>query len=185
MSNYNCDNKEYCKRSDYKNKSKMLIVPMEIENEELRQVFSFFLYRAPFIPSCHSMIVEKVDSDKEEEILKKLLINTNNEVEFRTNKKSFLNKIESMQLHNSSVCLRCKRGVCIFRRESDFSKLRCLIRHIRNSIAHGYVYYEYDNRIHRIMFEDYDRNKNISARIVCVKSDLLELRKMIRSMNSV
>lgn len=184
MPSYNCENKEYCKKSDFNSKSKLLIVPMEIENEELRQLFSYYLYRAPYIPSCHSkkLGIGKIDKDKEEEILKKVFVTQNNEVEFRTNRKSFIRRLESMQLNNSSVCLRCKRGVCIFRRESDFSKLRCLIRHIRNSIAHGYVYYEYDNRIHRIMFEDYDRNNNISAKVVCVKADLLELRKMIRSM---
>lgn len=181
MPNYNCDNKRYCKKSDFNNKSKLLIVPMEIENEELRQAFSFFLYKAPFIPSCHSKNIEIVSNDGEELLLKELLINTNNEMEFRSNRKSFLNKLESMQLNNSSVCLRCKRGTCI-RRDSDSSKLRCLIRHLRNSIAHGYVYYELDNRIHRIMFEDYDKNNNVSARIVCVKSDLLELRKVLRSM---
>lgn len=185
MSNYNCFNKKYCKSSDYNNKSKLLIVPMEIENEELRQIFSFFLYKAPCIPSCHSKQLDKVDGDKEEELLNKFFIKTNNEVIFRTNKKSFLNKMETMQLNNSSLCLRCKRGVCIFRRESDYTKLRCLIRHIRNAIAHGYVYYKYDNRIHRIMFEDYDRYKNVSARIVCVKSELLELRKIIRSISCV
>ena len=182
MTNCDCDKKKYCKRSVFENKSKLLIVPMEIEDKELRQVFSYFLYKAPYIPSCHSKKLETVNSDREDEILKKVLDNTNIELSFRTNRKSFLNKMDSMQLNNSSVCLRCKRGACIIRRESDFSKLRCLIRHLRNAIAHGYVYYEHDNRIHRIMFEDYGRNKKISAKIVCVKSDLLELRRVLRSL---
>ena len=56
--------------------------------------------------------------------------------------------------------------------------LDCILRHIRNSIAHGRVYYRKDrNRIH-FVFEDCNK-KNLTARIVCIKSDLEFWKKVL------
>ena len=54
-----------------------------------------------------------------------------------------------------------------------------MIRHIRNSIAHGRIYYSHTgNRIH-IVFEDANSTGNLSARIVCIKADLEHWKRIL------
>mgnify|MGYP000996939628 FL=1 len=55
----------------------------------------------------------------------------------------------------------------------------CFVRHIRNSIAHGYVYIKKQTNRVFILLEDYNSKKHKQAIILVSKSDLNKLKKEI------
>lgn len=57
------------------------------------------------------------------------------------------------------------------------TRMECLFRHLRNSIAHNHTYL-FDNGI--VMIEDRDDNGKISARILAPKSILIEWMKIVK-----
>lgn len=57
------------------------------------------------------------------------------------------------------------------------TRMECLFRHMRNSIAHNHTYL-FDNG--NIMIEDRDDNGRVSARILAPKSILLEWMKIVK-----
>ena len=61
-------------------------------------------------------------------------------------------------------------------KESD---LVCLLRHIRNSIAHGYVSCQKSKQTYYLVFEDHNEEKHMTAKIVCSKDDLAQWKEII------
>lgn len=57
--------------------------------------------------------------------------------------------------------------------ESDYE---CFARHLRNSIAHGFVFMVAKKNRTYLFFEDYNKNKNRMAIILVSKSDLEKLK---------
>lgn len=159
----------------------LLIIPFEYETDNIRKLFTYFLYSAPNIKSPHS---EKISKTQHSAIFERLMDNRH----FKYKKFCAANAVIEKELAKGclnldSICLKCKRFVCKRKQtpkgglpESD---LDCFLRHIRNSIAHGRVYYLHrGNRIH-IVFEDENTTGNLSARIVCIKADLEHWKKVL------
>ena len=63
------------------------------------------------------------------------------------------------------------------RKESD---LECLLKHLRNAIAHGHVYLQHGGTYIRLLFEDINDKGAITARIVCFQTDLKKWRKILQ-----
>lgn len=61
------------------------------------------------------------------------------------------------------------------------TRMECLFRHIRNSLAHNHTYL-FDNG--NILLEDCDDNGKISARILMPKDALIEWMKIIKKENN-
>ncbi len=173
--------KNNCKKHTPKSLHDNIIVPFENDNDEVKRLFSYFLYRAPNIESKHSKIIdnsfhsfimEEMMKDRDFKYTKFCSSNARIEEELR---KGFMDE--------NSICLKCKRFVCkrkLSRKntpeETDFE---CFLRHIRNAIAHGRVYYFHaSNRIH-IVFEDENSSRKISARIICIKADLQHWKSVL------
>lgn len=157
------------------------IPPFETDNKEINKLFSYFLYKAPTVESAlsrelpvifHNEIIGRMFQDRHFKYQNFCSFNSNIEKEFS---KSWLSGDE--------LCLKCKRFVCKKKKGSKNSKketeLECLLRHVRNAIAHGRVYYSHaGNKIH-IVFEDKNSNGNLSARIICIKADLEHWKKIL------
>lgn len=60
------------------------------------------------------------------------------------------------------------------------TRMECLFRHVRNSIAHNHTYL-FDNG--NIMLEDCDENGKISARIIIPRDSLIEWMRIINPTN--
>lgn len=92
-------------------------------------------------------------------------------------------RLEKAELTEKPLCPKCKRLVCKRKVENNGVKetdLECLLRHIRNAIAHGHVKYKHaGNRIY-IMFEDYNPNKKLTARILIIRADLEKWIKTLK-----
>jgi len=146
-------------------------------------LFSYFLHLAPDIKSVHST---RIPVEKHAEIFYRMIENRHFYYEkFCHSNVKIDNELLKANLLGNSICLKCKRYVC---KKAPYKKaynnnetdLDCFLRHIRNSIAHGRVYYLHKgNRIH-VIFEDFNSaGTNYSARIVCIKADLIYWKKVL------
>lgn len=161
----------------------LLIVPFEEGTTDTRKLFSYFLYSAPNIKSVHS---KRLRQDLHYDIFEQMMDKRHYKYQKFCGASAKMDKeLNKGHLGGDSICLKCKRFVCKKKRtekggipESD---LDCFLRHIRNSIAHGSVYFLHaGNRIH-IVFEDKNKAGNLSARIICIKADLEHWKRILEN----
>ncbi len=159
------------------------VVPYECEIGELKQLFSYFQYRAPNIDSLKSPYLAP---DSHEGVLR-AIINGNQDFHFCPQNANTENELEKVALRGDRVCSRCKRFACkrmtsrnakrdASRKETD---LECFLRHLRNSLAHGHVYVLQGGNYTSVLFEDENDKGNITARIVCCQADLRKWRTIL------
>lgn len=159
----------------------LLIVPFEGGTPDTRKLFSYFLYSAPNIESTHS---KKIPLDLHNEIFNRMIDKRHYKYQKFCGASAVIDKeLEKGHLDGDSFCLKCKRFVCKKKQTTKGklpeSDLDCFLRHIRNSIAHGRVYFLHGgNKIH-IVFEDENTTGNLSARIVCIKADLEHWKRVL------
>ena len=96
--------------------------------------------------------------------------------------------LEAMDLDKTICCTHPRavlRQLCSVRIQEDGSvnvsqgetRMECLFRHVRNSLAHNHTYmFENGN----ILLEDCDDSSNISARILIPRDALLDWMKIIK-----
>lgn len=163
-----------CSKSIPRNLTNLLIVPFEDGTSDTQKLFSFFLHSAPDIVSAHS---KKIPTVKHSAIFATMMESRHFAYQkFCWWQTPIEKELSKGYLNGNTICLKCKRFVCKKKetakgapKETD---LDCFLRHIRNSIAHGRVYYHHaGNRVH-FVFEDTNTTGNLSARIVCIKADL-------------
>ena len=171
-----------CQKCNYLRINDYLIIPFEEGPKEINRILTYFLYSAPCIESLHAKNIPK---EKHDDIFEKMICNRHFKYKNFCN---FNSKIEKELLkgflQNEDICIKCKRFVCKRKRpvknKENETDLECFLRHIRNAIAHGRVYYVHGgNRVH-IMFEDKNTTDKISARIVCIKADLEYWEKVLK-----
>ena len=165
----------------------ILIIPFDNLHEDMRILFSYFLYKAPNICSVHST---EIPIESNSIIFEQMMDNRHFKYCFFCNSNAKIQKeLERGHIWGKELCLKCKRYVCKrARREKNQpaeSELNCFLRHIRNSIAHGRVYYLYSKSGVHIMFEDFNDSGNLSARIICSKSDLENWKKILENFHNL
>jgi len=170
-----------CKKRTDCNLDEIRIVPFEIEDEELHKLFSYFLHTAPGIDSAHKT---HLSPDLHDKVYKEMMEGRQIEVQ-KYYSDSLADKLMRYKLLGSEICLPCKRIICQRKnnkdeRERKETDLECLLRHLRNAIAHGRVYYyQQEGKRKWLVFEDINKSKNLSARIVCLKADLKQWKKVL------
>jgi len=159
------------------------IAPYECENEELKQLFSYFQHRSPNVDSLKSPYLTP---DNHEDVLRQML-KGNEDFHFCRQNSNTEDELRAVALNGVRVCVRCKRFMCKrttqpAKRDNTRSEtdLECLLRHLRNSIAHGHVYVNQGGNYNSILFEDENNKHNITARIVCCQADLRKWRTVLR-----
>lgn len=170
-----------CLRATKNSLEQLIIVPFEEGTLETRELFSYFLYRAPNIESTYS---KRIPPIKHSVVFNIMMENRHYKYQkFCWANASIEKELAKGYLSGNCFCLKCKRYVCKKKPSKKNSPqetdLDCFLRHIRNSIAHGRVYYCHaGNRIH-IVFEDKNTSGNLSARIVCTKADLEHWKRVL------
>ena len=158
------------------------IIPAECEIGEVRKLCAYFQYRAPNIDAAqspmldatyHSAIIDSITNGKNEFAFCAQNANTNTE-------------LAKVALAGIVLCSRCKRFLCKrmtkaakrdpSRAETD---LECLLRHLRNAIAHGHVYLHHGGNFISLLFEDKNDKGNTTARIICCQADLKKWKKLL------
>lgn len=155
-------------------------IPFCIEDDRLNDLLAYFLYCAPEIESVHTRTIPR---DKHEQILSSMMESRNfTKQVFCASNVVIQKELSKISLDGNDICVKCKRFVCKCaspKKEIRETNLQCLLRHIRNAIAHGRVYYKKCKNYHYVIFEDVNRSNNITARIVCNKSDLTFWKKVL------
>ncbi len=164
------------------------IIPIDCDIGKLRSLFSYFQYRAPNIDSVHSPLLSV---EKHEQVLaeiEKTHNSKNGEYVFCSHTSNTEDQFSTQGLWGDWLCSKCKRFVCKrmsqtakrdnSRRETD---LECLLRHMRNALAHGHVFINHEGNYISLCFEDENEKHRKTARIVCSQADLIKWRKILEN----
>lgn len=154
------------------------VAPFETNDQKITKLLSFYLHYAPTIES-------KTASNIDENKLKSNWIKFLENVKFSsfkiynsnynlTEEVFIKNKIGNQQtLNRKQISIVCKR------KEKNEEDYQCVLRHIRNSIAHNSVYIVHAGNRKYVLFEDYNKNKKITARMLLSQSILSKLKNEI------
>lgn len=154
--------------------------PFEIDDIKLARLFSFFLHLAPTIDSN---LASRIDEDR-------LLSNWNNFLSQFTNgrislysdsysSEKLIQQFEKHGLSDEATVRRRLKAIVCKRKEKAETDYQCVLRHLRNSIAHGNLYLSNAGNRKYILFEDYNKSENITARILLSQADLSLLKREI------
>lgn len=150
---------------------------------ELKKLLDYFLLRAPNIDSYSSSNLPTIHHEEVFlEILKGKFF-----YKFYSDNTRLELKLGEFALDGNEICSWCKRFVCKKYNKSKNlpngeSDLDCLLRHIRNAIAHGRVFVLYKKKSYiQVLFHDVNKNGNHSAFIICNQADLKSWRKILNA----
>ena len=165
---------------------KAAVIPIECDVGKLRSLFAYFQYRAPNIDSLHSPLLSVDKHEKVLEAIKKTHNSRNGEYVFCAHNANTESEFTQRALWGDVICGKCKRFVCkrmtnhakrdSVRKETD---LECLLRHIRNSLAHGHVFVNHGGNFISVCFEDVNDKHKLTARIVCGQADLMKWKRIL------
>ena len=153
------------------------IIPFEISDSKLIYLFSFFLHSAPTINSRTAMnITEERIQNNWQSFLE--ISDLKPRIIYADRYSNLENSCERNGLGaNTEITRKTKGFICIrHRNESD---CECVLRHIRNSIAHNNVFYCNAGNRKYVLLEDYNKNKKLTARILFSQTTLSSLKKEI------
>lgn len=153
------------------------IKPFEIDDVNLIRLFSFFLHSAPTVDSATASVIapERLEQNWEQFISE---LPKSNYV-FLAPKCSIEQYMEKYNLHNNASVNRRSKGFVCKRKESSENDYECVLRHIRNAIAHSNVYMSNAGNRKYLLFEDFNKSKKQSSIMLFYQADLTRLKKEI------
>lgn len=156
------------------------IVPFDIDDDKLVSLFSFYLHKAPTIDSSCSGVIPACGQDAIwTSFITNLSLNKNDYHIYSSGSYVTDKNLENYDLEMTSIINRkCKRFVG-YKKEGENTELECLLRHLRNSIAHGNVYVLNKSNRKYIVFDDFNTKKHLTARILLGQTDLNVLKKLL------
>ena len=161
------------------------IVPFEIEYEKIRKLFSFYLHEAPTIESKSSIYLDLNKLEQRWRAFVQAVPNIKIKIVSYSYKKDKIQKcIKDLGLSDDDPVNRTTNA--LFCKKKDTGKgiesetdCQCVLRHMRNSIAHGNVYLSDESNRKYILFEDYNRSGTLTARILLAQTHLRNLKQGI------
>ena len=87
--------------------------------------------------------------------------------------------LREYSLSDDMLHSKCKRFICKVAPSVDKNQLSSLMRHLRNSIAHGHFSIIQGGTYYRLFFEDKSEKGNITFRMVINHSTLKEWKKIL------
>lgn len=140
----------------------------------------YFQYRAPMIDSIHSADCV-LSETRQDEILSKMLSEANLKTQSKFLYRFQKNSLKLMSLEGEDICFKCVRLICS--KKTDETDLASLLRHIRNSLAHGRIYVKKTKNQTYILLEDFDtRKERISARMLITKAILERWKRALSAL---
>ncbi len=157
------------------------IIPFEHTDESIKKLFSFFLHLAPTIESKSA---GQLPSDGLDVAWKSFLNDTSiSHKDYQIYAPGYIKDKQLLYYKldkGGSVNRKTKRFICNRKQlgKKEEHDLEVLLRHIRNSIAHSNVYVLDQGRKY-IIFDDYNKKENMTARILLSQTDLKKLRHVL------
>jgi hypothetical protein len=159
------------------------IIPFEVKDEKLKALFSFFLHRAPSISSSSATV-------KPDEELTQLWDDYLVEISIPKDcigiyASGYINdsQLSKYSLAGPDEINRKANRIIGYKKDVKKTKGRneldceCVLRHLRNSIAHGNVFVEEKTNRKYILFDDYNENNHLTGRILLSMTNLIKLKK--------
>ena len=140
------------RKRDY---TQLNVTPFETGIRNFSTIAKYFLYYAPNINSCQS--IGKFEGQTADKILETMFEKTN------IKKQRFMKRISEkarsdFEFNTNIIDFEDSRVLCNkYNNETDLS---ALLRHIRNALAHGYIYIWRKKCEDYILFVDFDSNRN-------------------------
>lgn len=153
------------------------IIPFEISDDKMESLFSFFLYSAPTIDSRTAMNIppERLITNWQCFLDKGKLTPS---IVYAEGYNNLGSSCEKNGLGaNTEIKRRTKGFICI--RKGKESDHECVLRHLRNSIAHNSVFYCNVGNRKYVLFEDYNKRGNLTARMLFSQTILTSLKREI------
>ena len=154
------------------------IPPFEIEDEKVRKLLSFYIHYAPTIESNTAI---SVDENKLKSNWNKFFENAKFSYFkiYNENYKLSEEIFSKNQLGDNQILNRKNLSVVCKRKHKNEEDYECILRHIRNSIAHNNIYIVNAGSRKYILLEDYNKSKNITSRMLLSQTILSELKRCI------
>jgi hypothetical protein len=153
-------------------------LPFEIEDTKMRELFSFFLHKAPTIGSATALLIT------EEKLTKnwKMFIDKNTNINFKIFSASTEINEKNLKLYGGSIEDKVDRRdiFIICNRKGKESDHECVLRHVRNSIAHNNIYIIDRSKRKFILLEDYNLKGKLTSRMLLSQTVLNSLRIEIK-----
>ena len=155
------------------------IVPFDIEDARLVKLFSFFLHSAPRINSNRAIQIDDARLDRNWNAFIKRFDKSVYKFMEASSPKLVMDYFQITGISDSSELRR--RGSRFVCRKKDKYELEsvCLLRHIRNAIAHGNVHLLNAGNRKFVLFEDFNEKGKQTARILFSQTDLQSLKSEI------
>ncbi len=160
------------KKKDYQ---ELLKTPFDTGIRNFSSVAKYFLYYAPSIDSAQSpgVISDEASVALIGEMLKKTGMDRSSRFLKRLQAPSWKkNDLEGTELDFDNPRMLCDKY-------SSENELHALLRHIRNSFAHGYVYVWKKKRGNKVFLINYDSGKHKPTAKIMVSMPILEQWKAI------
>lgn len=139
------------KKKDY---HECLTTPFETGIKNFTTVAKYFMYYAPNIESCHSIGV--IEGDQAINVIETIKSQIND-------KAKILKKIQPTswkELDFDTDIVDFEYSRMLFDKMNNESELTALLRHLRNALAHGYIYvWSKQKKGNYILFVDYEKKK--------------------------
>ena len=160
------------KEKDYRD---VLTTPFETGIKNFTSIAKYFLYYAPCIDSAQSQGM--LDEQQSIEILDQMLDSTQLKSKTRILKRIQKNSWEKSSL--AGYCLDFEDSRMLFDRYSKENELHALLRHIRNALAHGYLYVWRKKKNDYILLVDFDSGKKKETAKIMITTRTLDKWKAI------
>lgn len=166
------------RKKDYHN---FLVTPFKSGVKGFTTLAEYFMLYAPNLDSAHSR--GKIEGEIAEQVFNEMIKRTDMKNSYKIIKNLTDASWKKYDLSNDILDFEQSRFIC--KKLKNESDLQCLLRHIRNSLAHGYVYIwkkrDKHNNINYVFFVDYDSTRKInkiSAKIM-VSTTILDTWKAV------
>lgn len=166
---------------------KYIKVPLEAGVRNFVEVAKYFMYCAPNIDCVHSC--GKIVGKNAEIVFEKMISSANMIDRFKIVKNIKEASWNEYKLASDKICMQCNRMT--FEKFKSEDDLTALLRHIRNSFAHGLIYVKKcgKNQVAHLMLEDFGSKKNekkkCTARIVITFKQLEEWKAILENEKAV
>lgn len=158
-----------------KNYHECFTTPFKTGISNFNSVADFFLYYAPNIDSPHSSgVIEGAQADS---LYKCMLKETDMRSKSSCIQRIQPNSWKKLELDEDVLDFETPRMV--FHRFRDESELRALSRHLRNALAHGFIYVWKKKSGNYIFFVDKDSKKEKITAKIMVSMKILETWKAL------
>ena len=160
------------KKKDYR---ECLSTPFETGIRNFTSVANYFLYYAPNIDSAQS--TGRIAAERSDLLMATMLDRVG-----LTKKTKILKKIQPKSWNSYGLnedTLDFEISCIVMDKYGAETELQALIRHLRNALAHGYVYVWKKRNRNFIFFKDFDTKKNKITAKILVSMTILECWKAL------